>query len=122
MEVKNFEVEINMPERYDSNVYTDGENCYLAQALKKMFPEAKIDVSCVGISKIDGNEFTPSEKTPFDSMVCIDNVGKQFKIKMELSTKPEKIVKYKKPESSKKQLVIGVDPAKPDNIIIIQNE
>jgi hypothetical protein len=84
MSEKNFEVEIDMPEQYDTDVYTDGKNCYLAQALKRMFPESDIKVSCVGVTDIDGDKFVPSDKTPFDSLICRKNLGNKFKIKMEI--------------------------------------
>ncbi len=83
MTEKNFDVEIDMPEKYDNNVYTDSKNCYLAQALKKMFPESNIRVSCVGSTNIDGEIFEPSKETPFDSLICQKNLGNKFKIKME---------------------------------------
>ena len=81
--MENFEVVITMPEVFDEEIYLDGKDCYLAQALKNKFPESEINVSACGVTKIDGVWFKPLKKTPFDSEIIMNNLGNTLTITFE---------------------------------------
>jgi len=81
--MENFEVSITLPNELDRDIYMDSNNCYLAQVLRKQFPDKEIKVVCVGYCGIDNVGYRPLKSTPFGSKVIQDNLGKTLTIKFE---------------------------------------
>ena len=82
-----FAVDITMPKVYSQDIYLDGKNCYLAQALKKKFPESEIRVWNNGNTQINNEWVSPLKETPFDANVVCDNLGNTLTIKFETGAK-----------------------------------
>jgi len=81
--MENFEVSITLPTINDGNYWVD-DNCYLAQALKKQFPDKHIKVYSHGFCKIDNVRYRPLENTPFNYNIVKQNLGKNLTIKFEM--------------------------------------
>ena len=79
--MKKFEVEITMPEVYESEIYRSNTDCYLARVLREKFPDSKIEVYDSGDCRIDGVRYETLNETPFYGGVIQDNLGKTLTIK-----------------------------------------